>query len=219
MIKPESLFTEEDKKRIADAVKEAETRTSGEIVPYIVGQSDSYPEAWLRGGSLFAFFVLFVFSVINIGTDWWLPFSIAEVGALTVVAFGIGAALAVWVPVMRRAFIPDATEQQRVDERAAIAFLEEEVFSTRERTGILIFLSLFERRVRILGDTGINELVKKEEWDEIVQIIVQAMKNGVPAEGMLEAVWKCGHLLERRGVEIRADDANELDNSIRFSDK
>lgn len=219
MIKPETLFSEEDKKRIAEAVKEAETRTSGEIVPYVVGRSDSYPEAWLRGGSLFGFLVLFIFSVINIGTDWWLPFGIAEVGAFTVVAFGIGAALAAWVPVMRRAFIPDATEQQRVDERAAMAFLDEEVFLTRDRTGILIFLSLFEHRVRILGDTGINELVKQEEWDEIVQIIVQAMKGGTPADGMLEAIWKCGHLLERRGVEIRPDDTNELDNRVRFSDK
>ena len=219
MIKPEALFSEEDKKRIAEAVKEAETRTSGEIVPYVVGRSDGYPEAWLRGGSLFGFLVLFVFSVINIGTDWWLPFGIAEVGAFTVVVFGIGAALAAFVPTVRRAFIPDATEQQRVDERAAMAFLDEEVFLTRDRTGILIFISLFEHRVRILGDTGINELVKQEEWDEIVQIIVHAMKGGTPADGMLEAIWKCGHLLERRGVEIRPDDTNELDNRVRFSDK
>jgi putative membrane protein len=110
-------------------------------------------------------------------------------------------------------------EQQRVDERAALAFLEEELFKTRDRTGIMIFLSLFERRVRIMGDEGINKLVQKEEWDEIVGIIVQAMKNGSPAEGMLEAIWKCGHLLEKHGVQIRPDDTDELDNQIRFSDK
>jgi putative membrane protein len=109
-------------------------------------------------------------------------------------------------------------EQQRVDERAAMAFLEEEVFVTRERTGILVFLSLFERRVCILGDKGINEQVQKEEWDEIVQIIVSAMKNEAPADGMIEAVWKCGQLLERRGVEIRPDDSNELGDTLRISE-
>ncbi|MCB2206271.1 TPM domain-containing protein [bacterium] len=218
MIKPEQLFSEEDKKRIAEAVKEAESRTSGEIVPYVVGRADNYPEAWLRGGSLAAFLVLFVFSVISLGTDWWLPLTLAEVGAITVLAFGLGGLLVAYVPVLKRAVIPDAMEQQRVDERASLAFLEEEVFETRERTGILIFLSLFERRVCILGDKGINELVKKDEWDEIVQVIVHAMKNGSPADGMLEAIWKCGQLLERRGVEIRPDDSNELDDSLRTSD-
>jgi len=218
MIKPEQLFSEADKKRIADAVKEAESRTSGEIVPYVVGRSDSYPEAWLRGGSLAAFLVLFAFSVINLGTDWWLPLTLAEVAAIAVLAFGVGGLLVSYIPVLKRAVIPDAMEQQRVDERASLAFLEEEVFNTRERTGILIFLSLFERRVCMLGDKGINELVQKEEWDEIVFIIVNAMKNGAPAEGMLEAVWKCGQLLERRGVEIRPDDTNELDNTLRTSD-
>ena len=218
MIKPELLFSNEDKKRIAEAVKEAEKRTSGEIVPYVVGRSDAYPEAWLRGGSLAAFLVLFVFSVINLGTDWWLPLTLAEIAAITVLAFGLGGLLVTYVPILKRAVIPDTMEQQRVDERASLAFLEEEVFSTRERTGILIFISLFERRVCILGDKGINELVKKEEWDGIVQIVVQAMKSGSPADGMLEAVWKCGELLERRGVEIRPDDSNELDNTLRTSD-
>lgn len=219
MIKPESLFSEEDKKRIADAVKEAESRTSGEIVPFVVGQADSYPEAWLRGASLAGFLALFIFSVINLGTDWWMPFGISEVALITIVAFGLGGLAGRYIPTLRRGLIPDVVEQQRVDERAALAFLDEEIFKTRERTGILIFLSLFERRVCILGDEGINKLVKKEEWDEIVHIIVQAMKSGAPADGMLEAIWKCGHLLERLGVEIRPDDTDELDNALRFSDK
>jgi putative membrane protein len=218
MIKPDQLFSQEDKKRIADAVKEAESRTSGEIVPYVVGRSDSYPEAWLRGATLAAFIVLFVLTIINLGTDWWLPLTLAEACAVTVIAFGLGGLLTAYVPVLKRAFIPDTMEQQRVDERAAMAFLEEEVFVTRERTGILVFLSLFERRVCILGDKGINEQVQKEEWDKIVQIIVSAMKNRAPADGMIEAVWKCGQLLERRGVEIRPDDSNELGDTLRISE-
>lgn len=218
MIKPQNLFSETDQKRIADAVREAEKKTSGEIVPYVVGQSDSYPDAWLRAGSFAGFLVLFIFAVINLGTDWWLPVGIAEVAAITVIAFGIGALATAFIPIVRRAFIPDSLEQQRVDERAAMAFLEEEVFSTRERTGILIFLSLFERRVRILGDSGINKLVQQEEWDGIVRLIIDAIRGGKAADGLLDAIRKCGALLERSGVEIRPDDTNELDNRVRFSD-
>ena len=218
MLKPENLFSEQDRKRIADAVSEAETRTSGEIVPYVVGRSDSYPEAWLRAGSLLGFLALFLFAIADIGTDLWLPFGYAESGIIVVLAFGLGALLALYVPAVKRMFIPGAMLQQRVDERATLAFLEEEVFATRERTGILIFISLFEHRVRILGDSGINALVRQEEWDEAVRILADAIRNGAAAEGMLEAIWKCGQLLERRGVEIRPDDTDELDNRVRLSD-
>jgi putative membrane protein len=218
MLKPENLFSEQDKKRIADAVKDAEQRTAGEIVPFVVGRSDSYPEAWLRAGSLFGFLALFILALIDMGTDLWLPFGYAESGMLVIVAFGLGSLLTVLIPAFKRLFIPGGMMQQRVDERAALAFVDEEVFGTRERTGILIFISLFEHRVCILGDTGINSQVGQEEWDGIVRIIVDAIHNGAAAEGMLEAIWKCGELLERRGVEIRPDDTNELDNRVRFSD-
>lgn len=218
MLKLENLFSEQDKKRIAEAVKEAEQRTSGEIVPFVVGRSDTYSEAWLRAGTLLAFFTLFLFAVADIGTDLWLPFGYAEASLIIIVAFGIGALLASYVPAIKRLLIPGSMLQQRVDERAALAFIDEEVFDTRDRTGIMIFISLFERRVRILGDTGINAQVKQEEWDSIVGIIIDAIRNGAAAEGMLEAIWKCGELLERKGVEIRPDDTNELDDHIRFSD-
>lgn len=218
MLKPESLFSEQDKKRIADAVKQAEQRTSGEIVPFVVGRSDSYSEAWLRAGLLFALLVIFVLAVLDMGTDLWLPFGYAESGVFVILAFGLGALLAAQIPAFKRMFIPDGMLQQRVDERAALAFVDEEVFNTRERTGILIFISLFEHRVRVLGDAGINAQVKQEEWDAIVTILVDAIRNGAAAEGMLEAIWKCGELLERRGVEIRPDDFDELDNRVRMSD-
>ncbi|MFZ1728785.1 MAG: TPM domain-containing protein [Bacteroidota bacterium] len=218
MLKPETLFSEQDKKRIADAVKEAEQRTSGEIVPFIVGRSDTYPEAWLRAGLLLAFFMLFAFALVDMGTDLWLPFGFAESGVFVILAFAVGGLVTSFVPSVKRLFVVGGILQQRVDERAALAFVDEEVFNTRERTGILIFISLFERRVRVLGDSGINKLVKQEEWDGIVQVIVDAIRNNAAAEGMLEAIWKCGELLERSGVEIRPDDTNELDNRIRFSD-
>lgn len=218
MLKPETLFSEQDKKRIADAVKEAEQRTSGEIVPFVVGRSDAYPEAWLRAGALFGFLALFVFALADMGTDLWLPFGFAESGVIVILAFGIGAVLTLLLPDFKRLFIAAGIMQQRVDERAALSFIDEEVFNTRDRTGILIFISLFERRVRILGDTGINAQVKQEEWDAVVQVLTDAIRNGAAAAGMLEAIGICGELLERCGVEIRPDDTNELDNRIRFSD-
>lgn len=219
MSKAESLFSQQDKDRLAVAVKAAEERTSGEIVPYVVAQSDTYPEAWLRSGISAAFIVLFIFSLIGLGTDLWLPVGIAEVSLIALAAFALAGLAATYIPALKRLFIPTTILQQRVDERAALAFLDEEVFSTRDRTGILLFISLFERRVRVLGDAGINAKVEQSEWDDVTRLIVEAMKAGLPADGMLQAIDRCGQLLERRGVEIRPDDTNELDNTVRFSDR
>jgi len=218
-MKPETLFTEQDRKTIAEAIKQAELSTSGEIVPFVIGQSDSYPEAIWRGGTLGAFLVLFILSIIDIGTSVWLPVGITETVLITIIAFGIGALKVMFIPWLKLLLVPGHTLQRRVDERAAAAFLAEEVFATRERTGILIFLSLFERRVCVLGDSGINAKVKQEEWDGIVQLIIDGMKARKPADGLLKAIGKCGELLEKHGVQIREDDTNELDNSIRMRNK
>jgi putative membrane protein len=107
--------------------------------------------------------------------------------------------------------------ERRVAQRAAEAFLAEEVFDTRDRTGILLFLSLLEHKVLVLGDAGINAKVQQSEWEEVVKLIVDGMRSGKPADGLIEAIQKCGALLKREGVVIKPDDKDELSNQMRTS--
>lgn len=218
-MKAESLFTESDKAALAEAVKTAEQATSGEIVPYIVDTSDDYPEAGWRAGALLGFLVLCIGGVLDLGSDIWLPFGIAEVCLAAIMMFGLGMLVVSIVPSLKRFFVHPSVLQMRVDERAALAFLSEEVFKTRERTGILLFVSLLEHRVRIMGDSGINEKVEQHEWDTIANDIVKGMKTGQPASGLLHAIKDSGALLEKRGVAIRKDDTDELDNTLRMSER
>ena len=115
---------------------------------------------------------------------------------------------------MRRLVLSGEEMDREVRQRAVEAFVEHEVFATRERTGVLIFLSLFERRVVVLGDSGINARVKPGEWDGIVAGIVAGIKRGQPGQALVEAIGRCGELLQREGVERRADDANELPDRL-----
>ena len=108
---------------------------------------------------------------------------------------------------------------RRVRRRAAVAFLDEEVFNTEDRTGILIFLSLFERRVVVLGDAGINSKVGEEEWAAITDAIAAGIHAGRPGEALVEGIGACGRLLARRGVEIQPDDRNELRDDLRRRDR
>jgi putative membrane protein len=107
----------------------------------------------------------------------------------------------------------------RVSQRAAEAFIAEEVFQTRDRTGILLFFSLLEHRVLVVGDSGINAKVEKQDWDDVVTTVIEGMKAGTPAEGLIKAIGMCGELLQRQGVRRRADDSDELSDGLRMSDR
>jgi putative membrane protein len=119
------------------------------------------------------------------------------------------------VPAVRRALAGQAVMELRVRRRAGVAFLGEEVFATRDRTGILLFLSLFEHRVVVLGDAGINARVEQAEWEGIVQTVVEGIHAGRPGPAVAAAVRECGALLARHGVVCRVDDTDELGNVLR----
>ena len=213
------IFSEADLSQISAAVKEAETRTSGEIVPYVVEQSDSYDEAMWKAGFMFGFVVIAALVSVHSFTTVWLPLDFAEMTLISLLLGGGGMLLARFVAPVRRLFAGADVTERRVSQRAAEAFIAEEVFATRERTGILIFLSLLERRVLVLGDSGINAKVDQSQWDEIVQLIVSSIHEGKPAEGLIAAIKKCGALLQKEGVERLADDTNEIPNYLRAGDK
>ncbi len=211
-------FRQPELERIRAAVAEAEIATSGEIVTYIVGECDSYPEVAWRGASLGALAGLGV----GVGLHWWGTAWVSPLWWLllpVVVGMLSGGLAAARISWLRRRLIAGELLAHRVSQRAESAFLEEEVFSTNERTGILIFVALFEHRVVVLGDSGINSVVEPTEWQEIIDHMVEELGHGRPAEALVRGVADCGRLLERRGVEIRPDDRDELANAPRLRDR
>lgn len=214
-----SLLSAADRERVAAAVRQAESRTSGEIVPYVVGRSDAYEEAEWRCGALLGATTLAAFSIIFSYTSIWLPLSVAELVIVSFLAGGLGVILPKFIPPMKRFFAGDRLMERRVEQRAAEAFISEEVFKTRERTGILIFLSILEHKVLVLGDSGINAKVKPEEWNDVVSRVVTGIRSGKPAEGLIDGIAQSGELLQKCGVAIRRDDTDELSDSLRMGDK
>jgi len=213
------LFSEQDLARIKAAVEDAEKRTSGEIVPFVVERSDDYERAVWRGASAAGGLVVLMFLSLHAFTALWLPFTLPVVLAVIMMAFGAGILVTHFLPSVKRLLAGRTLLRKRVSQRAAEAFIAEEVFATRERTGILLFVSLLERQVLVVGDAGINAHVKQEEWDDVVQSVVRGIRKGSAAEGIVEAIGKCGLLLERRGVARREDDKDELRDDLRMSDR
>jgi putative membrane protein len=216
---PARIFTDDELARIQEAVAATELRTSGEIVPYVVDRSGTYEVAIWRGASLVAVMVMLAAVVVmRFYTGWGLAWLHTGWGlaTLAVGAGTLGALLAAYVPALRRLFAGEARLTRRVHRRASLAFLEEEVFLTRERTGILLFVSLFEHRIEVVADRGINERVRPERWLDIVALVRDGIRQGHLANGLVAAIGKCGDLLEEKGFSRTEEDRDELSDALRY---
>ncbi|MEM8557867.1 MAG: hypothetical protein AAGG50_08580 [Bacteroidota bacterium] len=211
-----------DQQRIKEAVAAAETQTAGEIVPYVVGRSGTYDVAVWRGAALAAVLAMLVAMVVALLYDGWgLGWLYTGWGMVLVAltAGTLGALAAAYVPALTRLLAGDDLLDLAVHRRAMQAFVEEEVFDTRDRTGILLFISMREHRIEVYGDAGINAKVEQAEWAEVVLRIRKGIVEDRFADGLVDAIGLCGELLHRRGVEIRPDDTDELPDNIRLRDE
>ena len=216
------LFSDAERERIRVAVAAAETRTAGEIVPFVVRRSGTYQVAVWRAAAVGALAA----AILALGLAWlydgwgfgWL-YSAWAMALVMTVGGAFGAGVASTSDAVRRSLAGAARLDERVHRRAAVAFVDEEVFDTRDRTGILLFVSLFEHRIEVVGDAGINAKVEPGEWDEVVGLIREGIRSGDLAGGLCGAVERCGDLLHRRGVAVRPDDTDELPDDVRVQDE
>ncbi|HEY6553654.1 MAG TPA: hypothetical protein VI669_09870 [Vicinamibacteria bacterium] len=210
----ERRFSDDDRRRIAEAVREAEAGTSGEVMVVIADASDDYAEApWRAAFGLLGLVMLADLGYRHFATFWWSWN--ADVVWLGVGAAGVvGYLVASWAP-LRRALIGRERMALRVRRAAEAAFTTERVFETRDRTGILIYLSLLEHQVLVLPDAGIAAKAPETAWASVVATIVSGMKAGRPTDAVVTAVQSCGDMLRAAGFTARPDDANEIPDSAR----
>lgn len=211
-------FTQQEFDRIKAAVKKAEDKISGEIVPVFVERSGFYTIANYRGAMLMAaatFISIIIFDryVPSLAIlDPMFMFFIVTIGGL------LGGILTHSLPPLKRMLISRNHLDQATKKRAETAFLEEEVFNTRHRTGILIFISFFEHEVIVLADRGISKVVDQKEWDDLVQRIIEQIRLGRVTEGIEESILRCGEILLEKGFVKTQDDINELRDDLRTED-
>ncbi len=213
-MEPDRFFSQADLDAVQAAVREAEARTSGEIVPYVVERSDEYQNAIWKGAALGALLgPMAALAIHRWSNVWGIPLGI-WIALPAPVGGAIGYLLALLHPV-RRWLAGEHTLDARARRRAAVAFLDQEIFRTRHRTGILLFVSLFERRVVLLADSGIHQKVEEGAWEAITRRLAGGIRSGRPGPALIAAIRACGELLERHGVERQADDQDELSNELR----
>ena len=213
-------FSESDLQRIKNAVKKAEDKISGEIVPVIVERSGYYTIANYRFSLVMAAFTFALMIVIDryiisdgANTLYYDPlfiFTVVIVGGL------IGAVLPNFSNPLKRLLLNQQHFDSATRQRAETAFLQEEVFNTRHRTGIMIFISFFEHEVIVMSDRGISKVVEQKQWDKIVADLITSIRGGKLVDGLEGTIKRCGEILLEKGFHKTDDDVNELRDDLRI---
>jgi putative membrane protein len=209
MINAKNLFTSDEQKKIEEAVRKAEKNTSGEIAVMILDESETYLESSIYGAIMLS--GLFSILVPLIIKQYEIWFYLPVVFILYIPLHFVIAK----IPELKRLFTSSERMSSAVHERAITAFYEKGLYKTRDETGILIFLSLLEKKVWILGDKGINAKIPENFWNDIANGISRGMFDKTHCDAMISAIEKCGVELTKH-FPIKSDDTNELSNKVIF---
>lgn len=214
-------FSPDELETVRLAVKEAESKTAGEIATAFIKESYDYAVYELLAaviGGFFYFIVMMFFStaVEGVMRNMFWDYSTD----LLLIFYGLSTFLVIFilyffanVSFVDRLVVPKAVMRRKVNERAVRHFMESGVYNTKDRTGILIFVSQLEHRVELLADKGINDKIPQEKWDEIVAHIIRGIKTRAVVKHLCDAVAQCGDLLAEH-FPIQPDDVNELKDDI-----
>ncbi|QIL88857.1 hypothetical protein GNX18_03060 [Microbulbifer sp. SH-1] len=194
-----------EKRKVAETIKEVESRTDAELVTVLARRADNY----LYISTLWAAFLALLLAPLMQFLPWWIEYQ--QAFTLQWILFIALAVLFRWRP-LTMVLVPKKVKYWRASNLARRQFLEHELHSTENRLGLLIFVSQDEHYVEILADRGLAEQITNESWQEIVENFIREVKRGKTGEAFIHCVEKCGLLLEEAAPATVVK--NELPNHL-----
>lgn len=192
-----------DFEEIKAAVREAESRTSGEIALAVASESSSYA-FWELIASILTAGVMFLCLLPASSQIYeWMSGLFWDVKPwFLLVFYAVACGIVVFalyflynIPALDSLVIPYAAKNKAVTDRAFRYFSESGVYCTENHSGILIFVSYLERQVRIIADKGISVKISQDLWNLVADELTDCIAAGRAKDGFLGAVKKCGELL------------------------
>lgn len=179
----------------------------------VVSESHSYPLAPVTGATFIALPTSLLATRL-IGSHFWIgPDNMWLFVACFLLFFMTAHQLVKRLPRLKRLFLSPQRAEEEVCQAATTSFFTEKLYKTKAENGILIYISVFERRVWILADSGINEKIPQERWQELVDFVSDGVRNERRCEAICEAVSRIGTILAEY-FPIEKDDKNELHDLI-----
>lgn len=194
--------------QLAQAVREIERQTDAEIVIVVRARSGTYSHADYLAGFILSFATLLflLFSPLEFH-HYWVAIDVA-------LMFGIGAYISSRSSTIRRLLTTKEFRAETVRQGAAAMFYEAGIANTEAEMGLLIYLSLLERRLELIADRGILKAAPPLEWNERVYELHRAGR--VPQlQTLMRAIRELGALLAEC-LPPTGENPNELPDMPRF---
>ncbi|MDB5594316.1 MAG: hypothetical protein JWM36_1277 [Hyphomicrobiales bacterium] len=180
-------FSTADHARISDAIRVAETRTSGEIVCVFARSSSDYshvPVLWGAVGALAAPWPLMALTDLSVQRIF-----------LAQIAVFVALTLLLSLPALRMMLVPRSVRRARAHRAAVEQFFTRGLSRTKERNGILIYVSLAEHYARIVADEGIAAKAQQAEWQQAIDTLVTHAREDRVADGFIAAMNICAEVM------------------------
>lgn len=221
MQRASDFLNEEQRRRVAQAVADAEAKTSCEIVPVVATASGRYdrPEdmfgLWMA--TLAAITVWLVFPRQSDTSGSWDGVPV-YVGLLTMVAsvvlaFIAGAVAGSRIGWLRRLLTPRNQMLDEVSARAREIFFDKRVHHTSDATGLLIYVSLFEHMAVVLGDQEILNKLGQEPLDRLCQQLTEGLHQEDATAAICNVIAEAGNQLSNPLPRAEGD-VNELQDTL-----
>ena len=218
-------LTEADHDRVSAAIAAAEANSDGEIIVAATECSDAYHDVALHWAVLALIAVLAWAAACPSCLNWWMDLLLGGwrpeptmrqlltfLMVLAVLKFTAVLLILKYRP-LRLALTPGPTKQRRVRRRAISVFKAGAERRTVGRTGILIYLSMAERRAEIVADEAILKVTTPETWGEAMAALIEQVKDGRPADGMVAAIEIVGAVLSEH-FPRSSTDTNEIPDKL-----
>lgn len=203
-----------EKEKIELAVGEAENLCNIEFVPIVFKRSDFYSAAHFRLGVFLSMSSLVAHYYI------WNLFELNEVIGFVLVPlfFLMVGYLLAYHPSFKRAFITKSEIQEEVNQRALEVFFKTGLHATEKRNTVMILLSLLERRIEIIVDSKVSQILTRDKLSTIIAQMSILLKEQKLTEAFILAISECVHALKS---EFPPEDreSNVMSNEIKSEEE
>ena len=212
-------LTPADFSSVRAEVEAVEKKTRGELVPLVVEDAGNFYGVYYQTALFGIAFAITVGEAWSAARAWPLDANellfIGAAGALVGGLVGL-------VPGVARKLIGSERLAKAVHRRALAEFVEHGCANTRERTGILVMVALFEHRIEIVADRGIQAVAVEKEgpevWNAVTSEFAKSARAGRAVDGLVEVIRKLGEILARHFPPNGTND-NELSDELRTEKK
>ena len=201
-------FDDAVREALRDCVREIEKSSDAELVLIVRARSGSYRHADYLFGSILAFAGLnfLLFSPVSFQV-YWVAIDVA-------ILFGLGAFLSSGSNTIRYLLTNNRHRKEAVRTGAAAMFYEAGIANTAAEMGVLVYLSLLERRLELIADRGVLKGMPALDWNRILFELHLAGKKPEP-QTLLKALRDLGDLLAQH-LPATGENPNELPDMPRF---